>query len=106
MPHLLILQPANVATPLDAAFGFVVHASVAPDVPVPLVIASVTELESVVTVFPPASCTVTCGCVVKAVKATAPAGCWVKASFAAGPTVIAIAPLAVEVSEPSVAVSV
>ncbi len=58
VPVLSIAQPAKVATPLDAGFGFTVQVNVAPFAAVS---ASVTELESEVTVLPPASCTVTTG---------------------------------------------
>jgi hypothetical protein len=49
---LLILHPANVATPEEAVSGLVVQASVAPVVPVPLVIAMVIGAELPVTVLP------------------------------------------------------
>ena len=55
MPDLSIWQPAKVETPPEATCGFVVQVRLAPVVPVPPVIVSATELESVVTVFPYAS---------------------------------------------------
>src|SRR5689334_17182256 len=98
-----MLQPANVATPATAAFGLAVHANVAPP---GVVSASVTDDVSVVTVLPPASCTVTTGCVPNAAVAAAPLGCVVNASFAAAPTVIVTDELTAVVSEPSDAVNV
>ncbi len=70
------------------------HVSVAP---LAAVSASVTELESAVTVFPPASCTVTTGWVPSVVPAVAVAEGWVvNASFAAALTVtLGLVPLAV-----------
>src|SRR5438445_650877 len=58
-----------------------------PDVGVPDVIANVTVDESAVTVFPPASCTATFGCVANAAPPVAPPGCWVNDSLAAAPVV-------------------
>ena len=84
---MLILQPAKLSTPATAAFGFVVQVRTAPDVPVPVVIVSVTLATLVVTVFPNASWTVTFGCVDHAVLYTPPLGCWVNASRAALPAV-------------------
>ena len=53
MPVFVIWQPENVATPEAAFFGFAAQLpSVAPEVPVPALIAIVTELLFVVTVFP------------------------------------------------------
>ena len=76
---LSILQPANVATPDTAVLGFAVHVNVAPP---GVVSANVTELESDVTVLPPASCTVTTGCAPNAVPPVAFAdGCVLKTSF-------------------------
>ena len=80
-----MLQLAKVATPLEAATGLVAQASVPPPGFVP--IASVTLLESVVTTLPPASSTLTTGCVPKAIPPVEPDGCVVNASCAAGPTV-------------------
>ena len=83
----------------------VVHASVAEP---GTVSANSTELPSVVTVLPPASCTLTTGWTANATPPVEPVGlgCVVKASFAAAPTVIATLFVTAEVSEPSVAVSV
>lgn len=58
MPALSMRQPANVATPLVAASGLAVQASVAP---AGVVIARATGAVEPVTVFPPASRTVTSG---------------------------------------------
>jgi hypothetical protein len=77
VPALSILQPANDATPATAASGFAVHVSAAPVVPVPLVIASVTEAV-LFTVFPLASSMVTTGCVPSAAPPVPPPGCVVK----------------------------
>ena len=52
--------------------------------------AKVIEADEEVTVLPPASWTVTCGCAVKAVPPVAPAGWVEKASLAAAPTVTVI----------------
>ena len=60
VPGRSMLQPANAATPATAAFGFAVHANVAPPA---LVSANVTELVSLTIVLPDESCTVTDGCV-------------------------------------------
>ena len=54
-PARLILQPAKVSTPFTAAFGFVVHVSAAPGVPVPLVMDRVMFAVELVAVFPYAS---------------------------------------------------
>ena len=43
VPALSILQPANVAVPVDVTNGFVVHVIAAPDGPVPLVIDNATD---------------------------------------------------------------
>ena len=87
MPDLSILHPANVATPLLAVAGFAVQASVAPLVPVPLVIASVTLLASPVTVFPFWSWTVTFGWVENAIPPVELLGDCVNASLLALPGV-------------------
>jgi hypothetical protein len=70
------------------------------------VIASVIEAELLVTVFPPASCTVTTGCAVQAVAAVPPPGCVVKANCAAVPTVMLKELLVAEVRPVLVAVKV
>ena len=55
-------QAANWATPFTAVTGLVLQPlSVAPDVPVPVLIESVTLLAAVSTVLAKASWTVTCG---------------------------------------------
>ena len=104
VPALSILQPAKVSTPATAGFGFVVHVSVPPPGFVP--IASVIDAVLPVTVLPPASCTVTTGCVPNAAPPVELAGELVKASFAAGPTVMLNVLLVAPVSAPSAAVSV
>jgi hypothetical protein len=64
VPVLSTLQPAKVAMPDAADFGFAVQVSVA----LPGVVrASVTEAVLEVIVLPPASCTVTTGCVPNAI---------------------------------------
>ena len=70
-----------------------------------MVSVSITELVSVVTVLPPASCTVTTGWVAEATWLAPPPGWVVNATLAAAPTVIvklllvaAVSPLAVAVS--------
>ena len=68
MPTRLILRPLNVATPLTALLVLVPDKT-APLVPVPEVIASVTDAVDEVTVLPYASCTVTRGWVLNAVPA-------------------------------------
>ena len=103
VPGVLILQPAKVATPETAAFGFVVQVRVAPPPEVMLrVIEAVLEL----TVLPPASWTVTTGCVAKAVLMAAPTGEVVKASLLAVPTVMVRLVLTPLVSPLEAAVSV
>ena len=69
-----MLQPAKVTTPATAAFALAVQVRAAPAVPLPLVIARVTELVSVATVLPPRSCTVTTGWVPKATPPVEPEG--------------------------------
>src|SRR4029077_2411472 len=83
-----ILQPAKVATPLEAATGLVVQVSVAP-LPGCVAIASATDADDVVTVLPPLSSTVTTGCCVQvAALALEPLGCVVNTSCVAAPTLI------------------
>ena len=67
------------------ACGFAVHVSTAPHVPVPAVIASVTDATLDVTVFPNASCTVTFGCVAHTTPPLPPVVCCVTASLFAAP---------------------
>jgi len=83
VPALLMLRPVNVATPLTAA-----AVSVPDNVPLAgfVPIAKVTEAVEVVTVFPPASSTVTCTWLMVA-PALVFVGCVVKASLVAGPAV-------------------
>jgi hypothetical protein len=103
----LIDIPLKVATPLDADTGVVpFNAPGPPLVGVAGVIASAMDAELPVTVFPPASCTVTTGCVAQAIPPVPPPGCVVNASFAAGPTVMLKAPLVALVNAPSVAANV
>ena len=83
---VMSLHQAKVATPEVAARGLVVQVKV----PVPEALAKVIEADEEVTVLPPASWTVTCGCAVKAVPPVAPAGWVEKASLAAAPTVTVI----------------
>ena len=108
MPTKLILQPANVAIPVPAVFtGLVVQVSVAPAVPVPLVIASVTGIPAVVTALLFASSTVTLGCVVNAVPAAEGVlGSVVKTNWVAVPGVMLKALLVADVSPVLEAVSV
>ena len=103
MPILSTLQPANVATPATAAFGFVVQVSVAPP---GVVSARVTELVSDVTVLPPASCTATTGWVARAEPPVPVPGCVVNVSWAAAPAAITKLLLVADVNDPSVAVRV
>jgi hypothetical protein len=85
---LSILHPAKVAMPVAAFTGFCVQVSVAVGSPVPLVMDRVTGTALLVTVLPPASCTVTAGWVLKGTPNWPPLfGFVVKASLAAGPTV-------------------
>ena len=93
--------PEKSATPFTAFIDVV-----PPKVPVPVVSVRVIEFVAPVTVLPPASWTVTTGCVAKATPATVLAdGCVVNASFAAGPTATLKELLSADVSEPSVALS-
>ena len=104
MPVWLMLQPAKVATPATAVTGLVVQVRV----PVPGLVpmARVTAEVSVVTVLPPASSTVTCGWVAKAVPPVLLPGAAVKATWVAGPVVM-LKGLVVSVARvPSVAVRV
>ena len=103
VPVLSMEQFANVATPATAASGFAAQDRFAPP---GVVIASVTELVSLVTTFPTASSTLTTGCVPNAVPPVESDGCVVKASCAAGPTEIVIGLLTSAVNRPSDAVNV
>jgi len=86
LPDKVIAQPANVETPDVAATGFVVHDSVPPPGFVP--IANVMLALDDVIVLPPASCTVTTGCVPNALPPVPAPGWVVNATFAAAPTVM------------------
>jgi hypothetical protein len=101
----VVWQPANVATPLLAANGFVVQLNVAPE-PGWLAIASVIGAADAVTVFPDASCTVTTGCVANAAPAPAPTGWVVNATFEAAAAVMVNEVLVAWVSTPLVALRV
>src|ERR1017187_3064505 len=96
-------RPLKSARPATAAF-VLVPPSVPPPGFVPM--ATVTVDVSVVTVLPPASCTVTTGCVVHAVPPVPPVVGVVNASFAAAPSVMLNALLVALVSAPSVAANV
>ena len=98
------MQPAKVATPETAALGLAVHDSTPPPGFVP--IANVMLATDDVTVFPPASCTLTTGCVAHAVPPVPPPGCVVNASCAAAPTVMLNVLDVAVVSPADVAVSV
>src|SRR5437773_12154084 len=74
-----MLSDAKLATPLTAA-TVVVPASVAPLAPVPAVIATVTLPVKLGTVFPDASCAITCSSGVSAAPAVALRGWVVKTS--------------------------
>src|SRR6266568_2918828 len=97
-------RPLKVATP-ELALTVTVPASAPgpPGLGVPDVIDSVTGDESLVTVLPPASCTVTLGWVGKATPPVELAGCWLNANLAAGPTVMLKGLLSVTVRELSAA---
>ena len=72
-----ILQPKNVTTPRDSVCVQPDNVPGPPDVGVSAVIDRVTVEESVVTAFPPASCTVTFGCVANATPPVELDGDWV-----------------------------
>ncbi len=103
-PTRLMLSPLKVATPM-VALTVVVPDRVAPLVPVPGVMARVIGPVYVVTVLPLVSCTVTVGCVVKAVPLMAPAGEVVNTSLEAAWDTLKLLLIA-EVSPVVVAVSV
>ena len=95
-----IVQPLKVVTPA-AVDG------VQPErVPGPVVSVKVGTVASSVTVFPPASSTVTTGWVVKAVPPVAPAGSVVNTSCAGAPVPTTIESEVAVVRAPSAAVSV
>ena len=81
----MIRHAAKVDTPEIAALGFVVQVRIAPP---PEVMLRVIEAVLEVTVLPPASWTVTTGCVAKAVLTVEPTGEVVKASLVAMPVVM------------------
>src|SRR5450759_2962998 len=96
-------QPVNLAIPVTAGVGLVAQVRVAP---AGVVKVRVTELVSVV-VFPAASWMVTTGWVARAVSLVAVAlGAVVNASLSGAPAVMVMLLLTVEVSGPSVALSV
>ena len=101
-----ILQAENVITPFVSDWVQPDRAPGPPLVGVPAVIASVTVEASVVTVFPPASWTVTLGWVENALPPVAPEGGCEKASWAAAPTVMLKVPLVAPVRPLVAAVSV
>src|SRR5438477_470 len=99
-----MLHPAKVSTPATAALvldGVQLRAPL-PGGLVPM--ARVMLAVEPVTVLPPASCTVTTGCVAQAVPPVPPPGWVVKASLAAAPTVMLKPELAADVRAPSAAV--
>jgi hypothetical protein len=100
---LSTLQPAKVATPANALTGLVAQVRVAP---AGVVMLRVIEAALLVTVFPPASWTVTTGCVPKAVPPVEPEGLLVKASWVADPALTVKLALTALVSPPEAAVSV
>src|SRR6478672_11448720 len=97
-------QPVKVATPATAGSGLAfVHVNAAP---AGVVMVNVTELVSPTTRFPPRSCTLTTGCVVKATPPVDALGEVVKASFAAAPAVMATLLLVANVNALSTACKV
>src|SRR5665647_568479 len=98
-------QPVNLAIPVTAGVGLVAQVKVAP---AGVVKVSVTELVLVVVVvFPAASWMVTTGWVARAVSLVAVAlAAMVKTSLSGAPAVMVMLLLTVEVSDPSVALSV
>ena len=96
-----MVQPAKLATPEMATFGFVAQVRVAP---AGVVMERLTEAVLPVTVLPPASWIATTGWVAKTVPPVAPDGLVAKASLVAAPTLIvklaltsAVRPVAVAV---------
>src|SRR5512135_938206 len=100
-----MLSVEKVATPATAA-TVVVPRSVAPLVPVPDAMATVTFPANEVTIFPDASCAVTCTAGVIAAPATVFTGGTVKATLVAVPTVTLNAALVAVGSDEALAVSV
>ena len=99
----MILQVEKVATPEEAVLGLLEQVSVAP---AGVVIARVTEALLLVTVLPPASVTLTTGCVPKEIPPVDPAGFVVKASLVAGPVLMVKLVLTALASPVAAAVSV
>jgi len=85
------VQPANVTTPDDAATGFAVQLSVAPEVPVPAVIERDTDSDDVVTTSPEASSTSTTGCVANGAPCAEPTGATPNTSLDATPATVKLA---------------
>ena len=100
---MLMAQPAKVATPETALVGFVVQVRTAP---AGVVMLRVTDAVLEVTVFPPASWTVTTGWVGKGMPPVELEGLVVKATLVAGPEEIVKLALAALVSPVAVAVRV
>ena len=102
-------SPLNVATPVPVLTATVLVPLRVPPGPALVWIASVTSCAVPVTVLPPASCSVTAGCVLNADPNADPPvpfpGCVVNANFDAAPTVTLKELLSADVSEPSVALS-
>ena len=103
MPGLLIDTSVNVATPL-VALSETVPESVPPPgfVPIARLINALLD----VTVFPPASWTVTVTAGLIALPATTVVGCWLYTTFVAGPAVTANEALTAPVRPVAVAVNV
>ena len=104
MPAVSIVHPVKLAMPDVAVVGFAVQVRLAP---AGVVNVKVTELVLVVAVLPAASWMVTTGWVARAVSLVAVAlGAVVNASLSGAPAVMVMLLLTVEVSDPSVALSV
>jgi hypothetical protein len=83
---VLIDNPVNVATPLDADTVLVPLSVPGPPLlGVPLAMATVMDAELLVTVLPYWSSTATAGCVGQAIPPVPPPGCWLNASLLADP---------------------
>jgi len=102
---LSTLSVEKVATPATAA-AVVVPESLAPLVPVPVVIVSVTLPVNPVTVLPNASCAVSCTGGLIAAPAVAVVGCMVKTSRVAGALVMSNGALVVPAGPAATADSV
>lgn len=103
-PAWLTRQPVKVATPATALFGFDPQ-FVSDPPPVPLSVSS-TDAVLLVTVLPPASLTVTTGCLPNAVLRAVFSGVVVNTRLFAGPTDTVIVELTAEVRPGEVAVRV